>query len=118
MIPARISPAELTAACRQLERQAAEAEAAIRVALAAGDNTASLRASLSRIQGQMRANAERIAAVRAEAEARALAATAEARAAVAERGSEIARASAERLKMRLAMLAPPRAPRILREGGR
>ncbi|MBW6397035.1 hypothetical protein KPL78_04205 [Roseomonas sp. HJA6] len=101
------TPDDDTTAGAELEAQAAEVRAAIRAALAAGGGTAELRHRLRGIEDAMREQADRIAHFRAAAEG-------DQKARVAEKASETARASAERLKFRLATLAPPRAPHLVR----
>jgi hypothetical protein len=102
-MPLHLSPVELAEAGDELARQAESAMAAVQDALRNGRCTAADRAKLEKIGAAMAAQAADMAAKRAEAEAAS-------QAKVAAAGHEIARASADRLRFRLAALAPPRSP--------
>ena len=105
MIPLYVSREELAEAGAKLVAQAEAAKAAIREALRDGHCTAADRAKLVKIEAAIHAQAANIAAQCAEAEAAR-------QMKVAEAGHRHARAAAERLRFRLAMLSAPRAPGI------
>ena len=103
--------ATLASAEADIARKIAATQGAIRHALAEGVSTAALRAELAQLERSAADNANRrtalLASLRAEAEA-------SQRAALADAGAVIARASAERLKLLIAELTPPRPPRAVR----
>lgn len=97
----------LAAARVDLDRQVEQAESAVRTALLTGSSTAEARAVLLKTKAAIRQHREKLAAMRGEFGA-------QQNRVVAERGEEIARGAADRLRLRLAELAPPRPPATLR----
>ena len=108
MIPDRISPEQLRVAGAELQRQAETAQAAIRAALHAGGDTSTAREQLAKVARAIDENAALLAMLReGDAAAR--------RGQITTAGADIARRSAEKLRLRIAELTPPRLPAMLRK---